>query len=94
MQKVTIKEYAIKHKLSIFNVMKMVRTGKLKSEEKEEGGKNSIYILLDEKIEKDVQKGIIPIGENTIKEEVAILQDEIKILKSEIEEIKKHIYRD
>ena len=39
MQKITIKAYAVKHKLSIFNVMKMVKSGKLKIEIAEENGK-------------------------------------------------------
>ena len=52
--------------------MKMVRTGKLNSEEKEEGGKKTIYILLDKKTEEEVKNGIVPIElhtEKTIKED-------------------------
>ncbi len=40
MQRITIKAYAVKHKLSIFNVMKMVKTGKLKIDSIEENGVN------------------------------------------------------
>ena len=96
MEKVTIKEYAVKHKLSIFNVMKMVRTGKLNSEEKEEGGKKTIYILLDKKTEEEVKNGIVPIElhtEKTIKEEMIILQSEMKLLRSEVEELKKKLLK-
>lgn len=94
MKKVTIKEYAVKHKLSIFNVMKMVRAGKLNSEEREESGKKSMYILLDEEIEKEIREGIVPMEmstQKTLKEEMTVLQDEIKLLRFEIEEIKKRL---
>ena len=94
MKKVTIKEYAVKYKLSIFNVMKMVRSGKLNSEEKEEGDKKSIYILLDEKTEEEVRDGIVAIESNTertLKEEMSILQDEIKSLRVDIEALQNKI---
>ena len=32
MERIGIKAYAVKHKLSIFNVMKMIKSGKVKSE--------------------------------------------------------------
>ena len=38
MQRVTIKAYAVKHKLSIFNVIKMVKSGKVKTDFIEENG--------------------------------------------------------
>jgi hypothetical protein len=94
MQKVTIKAYAIKHKLSIFNVMKMVKSGKLKTDIVEENGKEITYILLDEATENEVRKQIVPLEEkeeSTLKEEVKILKKEIQLLREEIEVLKKKL---
>ena len=94
MQKLTIKAYAVKHKLSIFNVMKMVRSGKLKTEIVEENEKEITYILLDEAIEKEIEGGIVPIekqGELTLREIVNVLQKEVKLLREEIEVLKKKL---
>ncbi|PTB88162.1 hypothetical protein C9925_00115 [cyanobacterium G8-9] len=94
MEKITIKAYAVKHKLSIFNVMKMVKSEKLKTIVEEENGKEMTYILLDEVIEKEVKKSIVPLTEResaTIKEELKHLREEIIILKNEIETLKKAI---
>ena len=74
--------------------MKMVRSGKLNSEEKEEGDKKSIYILLDEKTEEEVRDGIVAIESNTertLKEEMSILQNEIKSLRVDIEALQNKI---
>ena len=94
MEKVTIKTYAVTHKLSIFNVMKMVKSSKLKSEIIKENGKETIYIVLDDEIEKEVKKSIVPMEqqeEATLKEIVKTLQKEMKILREEIEVLKKKI---
>ena len=94
MQQITIKAYAVKHKLSIFNVMKMVKSGKLKTEIVEENGKEITYILLDEAIEKEVQGSIVPIEEQeelTLREIVKVLQKEVKFLREEMEELKKKL---
>lgn len=94
MEKITIKSYAVKHKLSIFNVMKMVKTGKLKSTTIEEKGKEQIYIVLDKEIEEEIQKGIIPTDEKDTKglnEELRLLKGEVAKLKEEIAIIKKHL---
>ncbi len=94
MQKLTIKAYAVKHKLSIFNVMKMVKSGKLKTEIVEENEKEMTYILLDEAIEKEIESGIVPVekqGELTLREIVNVLQKEVKLLREEIEVLKKKL---
>jgi signal-transduction protein with cAMP-binding, CBS, and nucleotidyltransferase domain len=93
-QRVTIKAYAIKHKLSIFNVMKMVKSRKLKTDIVEEDGKEVTYILLDEAIEKEIQKGIVPIEEKddaSLKEMIRVLQKEVRLLREEIEVLKKRL---
>lgn len=92
MEKISIKAYAVKHKLSIFNVMKMVKTGKLKTIIEEENNREIIYILLDKMTEEEVEKSIVPLSEResaTIKEELKQLRAEIMKLKNEIEDLKR-----
>ena len=94
MKKVTIKAYAVSHKLSIFNVMKMIKSGKLKSEVIEENAKEVTYILLEEETEKEVRNNIIPFDqkdEASITEMIKKLQKEVKILREELEVIKQKI---
>ena len=94
MQRITIKTYAIKHKLSIFNVMKMAKSGKLKTDIVEENGKEVTYIVLDETIEKEVQEGIIPIEEKekaSVEEMIKVLQKEVKLLREELDALKKRL---
>ncbi len=94
MQKITIKAYAVKHKLSIFNVMKMVKSGKLKTEIVEEEGKEVTYILLDEAIEKEIENSIVHTKEKEelmLQEEFKVLKKEMKSLRKEIEELKKRL---
>ena len=94
MEKITIKAYAVKHKLSIFNVMKMVKSGKLKTTVEEENSKEITYILLDDKIEEEVEKSIVPMSEResaTIKKELKQLRVEIVALKNDIALLKKAI---
>ena len=94
MQKVTIKTYAVSHKLSIFNVMKMVKSGKLKSEIIEKEGKEVTYILLDEKIEDEIKEGIVTVEKTSqakLQEEMKMLTDEVKLLRAEIELLKKKL---
>ena len=94
MQRMTIKAYAVKHKLSIFNVMKMVKSGKLKTDSIEENGKEVTYIVLDETIEKEVQEGIVPIEEKeraSEKEMMKLLQKEVRLLREELDALKKRL---
>jgi hypothetical protein len=94
MEKITIKAYAVKHKLSIFNVMKMVKSGKLKTTVEVENSKEITYILLDATIEEEVEKSIVPMSEResaTIKKELKQLRVEMVALKNEIALLKKAI---
>ena len=94
MQKVTIKAYAVSHKLSIFNVMKMLKAGKLKSEVVEEEGREVTYILLDDKIEDEIKEGIVTVekvGEAKLQEEMKMLTNEVQLLRAEIEALKKKL---
>jgi hypothetical protein len=94
MEKVSIKSYALKHKLSIFNVVKMIKSGKLKSETIEENGKNVTYILVDEMTKLEVKKGIKTIDKKTqenLQIDIRLLYEEVKLLRSEIEILKNKI---
>ncbi|MBU1642544.1 hypothetical protein KKE54_04230 [bacterium] len=48
MKELTLKEYAIKNKISIFNAMKLAKSGKVPSETRTVNGRAEIIILTDE----------------------------------------------
>lgn len=90
MEKVTVKEYSRKHKLSIYNVIKMTREGTLKSEKVEENGKEVVYILVDDETEEQLASEIIPQNPpKSLKEENLLLKAEIKRLKEELAKCKR-----
>jgi len=92
MDKMAMKGYAVKHKLSIFNVMKMVKSGKVKSGVFEETGKEVTYIVLDDITEAEVQDGIIYKEEKndaTLEEEMKRLKKEVLVLRDEFDALKK-----
>ena len=87
MKRVTLREYAQMHKLSYFNVMKMVRTQKVKTISVEENGKEVEYVVVDEEQEKEVSENIIETSAKnmTLVEENTLLKKEIERLKAELE---------
>jgi len=87
MERMTLKAYAVKHKLSIFNVMKMVKSDKVKSEVFQEKGREVTYILYDEESEREIEEQIIPI-EN--KEEVQVLET-LRVLTQEVQALRKEV---
>ena len=94
MEKVTLKAYAVKHKLSLFNVVKMTKSGQVPTETVVENGKDVIYILIDENIEKNVTQTIESVKNNepySMRKENARLKIEVEQLKKEIEELKKRV---
>jgi pullulanase/glycogen debranching enzyme len=94
LERMTIKAYAVKHKLSIFNVMKMVKAGKVKSEVFQEKGREVTYILFDEETEKEIRAQIVPMEEKEdllLREEIKFLKKEVRLLKEDIEELKKRL---
>jgi polyhydroxyalkanoate synthesis regulator phasin len=94
MERISIKAYAVKHKLSIFNVMKMVKSGKVKSEVLSENERDVTYILYDEETEKEIIAQIIPLenkAETDIRNLVESLRKEVKLLRAEVEALKKQI---
>jgi hypothetical protein len=82
MKRVSLREYAKLHKLSYFNVMKMVKNADVKSEMVNENGKDVAYVLIDEVQEKKVSEAIIETSAQTLS-----LKDENLLLKKEIERL-------
>jgi len=94
LERITIKAYAVKHKLSIFNVMKMVKSGQVKSEVFNEKGREVTYILFDEKTEKEVREKIVPMEQKEdllLHDEIKFLRKEIQLLREDVEVLKKKI---
>ena len=94
MERITIKAYAVKHKLSIFNVMKMVKSGQVKSEVFNEKGREVTYILFDEETEKEVREKIVPMEQKEdllLHDEIRFLRKEIQLLREDVEVLKKKI---
>ncbi len=87
MEKLSIKAYAVRHKLSIFNVIKMTKSGQLPTESIVENGKDVVYILIDDAVENKVKKSIVK-EEN---KEPYSLRKENERLKKEIEKLKEEI---
>jgi len=94
MEKLSIKAYAAKHKLSIFNVVKMTKSGQVSTETVVENGKDVVYILPDDTVEEKVQQSIVK-EENTepysLRKENARLKKEIEKLKKEIAQLKNRV---
>jgi len=91
MEKVTLREYAKRHKLSYFNVMKMAKNGDVKSVVEVEEGKEITYVLIDEEQEKKVSENIIESSAKTLTlaEENKLLKEEIIRLKEALEKCNK-----
>ena len=94
MEKLSIKAYAKKHKLSLFNVVKMTKSGQLETQIVEENGKETVYILMNDDVEKEVEKRIIKGDKKepySLRKENERLKEEIKRLKMEIAALKNRV---
>ena len=93
MEKLTIKAYAKRHKLSIFNVMKMIRESSVISETLMENGKEVIYILEDKDQEKNIESKITKYDQTpkSLEKEIELLKKELNELRNEIELLKKRL---
>lgn len=89
MQKMTLKQYATKQKMSLFNVVKMVKSGALKSETAEENGKEVTYVLVDpsETAGMESSKDRAKTTETT-EERIIRLEDEVAMLRRELDALK------
>jgi len=93
MERITIKAYAVKHKLSMFNVMKMVKSGQVKSEVFNEKGREITYILFDEKSEKEIEEKIVPIDVSMEKKDDVALAEAVRLLKVEVQSLREEVER-
>lgn len=94
MEKISIKSYALKHKLSLFNVVKMTKSGQIPTQTVVENGKDVVYILLDDTVEERVQNSIVPNEKKepySLRKENARLKKEIEKLKAEIAKLKNRV---
>lgn len=93
MEKLTIKAYAKRHKISIFNVTKMVREGSVRSETVHEDGKDVVYILEDKEQEKSVHAKITKYTQTplNLEKEIELLKKEMAELRKELGELKKKL---
>jgi len=91
MEKRTLKAYAIKHKMSIFQVVKMVKNGQLKSETVEEKGGNVVYILEEQERPSEMVHPSKGRGEekmNPLALRISILENEMALLRKEFDALK------
>ena len=90
MEKFTLKAYANKHKLSIFNVMKMVKEGSVPHQTALENGKEVIYIIEDESKEGEIFDKISRPAkqQSRLEKEIEILKKEVDLLRREVERLK------
>jgi len=65
MKTMSIKEYAVSHKLSIYNVVKMAKNGSLETQTKKIDGKDEMFIVLKEK-EENARLVSAPLSEEKI----------------------------
>ena len=90
MEKLTIREYATKHKLSSFNVMKMTKSGELKTEVITKDGKETVLIMIEDIMEEKVIQTIEEKHEpRSLKVENMLLKKEIVRLKEELQKCQK-----
>jgi len=85
MSYLSIKEYATKNKISIFNVMKMVKSQELKTITKLVDGKEILYI---EEMPPNNHQILSTTSSNT-----QSLQDEVKHLKEEVTKLRAELNR-
>jgi len=93
MEKLTIKAYAKRHKISIFSAMKRVREGSVRSETVLEEGKEVIYVLEDT-VEAEKRETPVTAPEQapiSLESEIAMLKKEMAALRKELEALKKKL---
>ena len=93
MEKLTIKAYAKRHKISIFNAMKRVREGSVRSETVLEEGREVIYVLEDTEQAEKRESSVTAPDQTPIslESEIALLKKEVAALRNELEALKKKL---
>lgn len=90
MERVTLKKYARDHKMSLFNVVKMVKSGELPSETVEEEGKEVTYVLVGQsgKEKKTQTRDPLEADSTGMDERMAKLENEVALLRRELDALK------
>ena len=92
MQRMSLKAYAVKHKMSLFQVIKAVRNGTLPSQTVEENGKEVTYVLVDEDASTEpVEDAKTNEPSDDLQAQITALQSEVKLLRREIEALKRQL---
>ena len=89
MERLTARQYAKKHKISIYNAIKLARTGQVPSETVEENGKEVLYLLEEAEAPRSAQPE--PKPKPTPEEEIHMLKEEIAKLKEELARCRKEV---
>jgi hypothetical protein len=77
MEKIPAREYARRHRMSLFEVIKRINSGELKGETIEENGVNVQYVLLDSAdtpAPKEKESSTQPTGEERKEKESALFE--------------------
>lgn len=90
MKRMTLKRYATTHKMSLFNVVKMVKSGELQSETVEENGKEVTYVLADAHVLEDEKKeeASPQTTQENVESRVVSLEKEVATLRRELDALK------
>ena len=80
---ISVKEYARKNKLSIFQTVKLAKSGKVETITKEIDGKEQIFIKSDAVIKEEPKAKKVPTIEELIKE-IETLKQRVKILEEKL----------
>jgi len=96
MKYMTLKEYAIKNKISMFNVMKMVKSNQLKTITREENGKEVMYIV-DEPISSnqpiESKEDTKSTNQEELLSEIDTLKNEVAKLRAELNRLKVTVFK-
>jgi len=87
MERVSVKEFARRHRLSIYQVIKKINNGELQSETITENGSTSQYVILENGSERDTKAGKSKNPSRPENEEDCIA--ELRRLRDEVAELRR-----
>jgi len=96
MRYLSLKEYAVKNKISMFNVMKMVKSNQLKTITKDEKGKEVVYIVDEPKIsyqKMEPKEDINSTKQEELLSEIDTLKNEVAKLRAELNRLKVTVFK-
>ncbi len=88
MKKLTITQYAVKHGLTIHQVVKLVKSGKLETVTTKEGDREKTYILSEKNPQETKSAPSLP-SQPTLEERLSALETEVARLKEKLENLTK-----